>query len=142
MEAAKTKVVFSLLTKLGWAEQKDQIVASFSSLGSASLKELTNFEGNKLIEHLSNEEKRANDPMRRKVIHIMCLMGYEVAATRQADYVRIDDFLQNRCGDHNPKKHRLRQLTHSELVGVLRVIEARAIKEGKYTRPSRPTKAK
>jgi hypothetical protein len=129
MEAMKMRVVYALINKLGLQEQKNALVASFSATKNASLTDMSNQEANLLIAHLQGEEKRANDPMRRKIIHLMCLMGYTKPNTQSPDYDRIDQFLKERCGNKNPKKHKLNQLTHTELLGCLNIIDARAKKE-------------
>jgi hypothetical protein len=129
MEQLKMRVVYALINKLGLQEQKNALVASFSATNNASLTDMSNQEANLLIAHLQGEEKRANDPMRRKIIHQLCLLGYTKPNTQSPDYERIDQFLKERCGNKNPKKHKLNQLTHSELIAVLGIIGARVKKE-------------
>jgi hypothetical protein len=128
MEVAKIRLVHALLKQAGLEEQRSTYVAKHSAKGSASLQDLTTTEGNLLIRELQEEEKRANDKMRKKVIHLLALSGYTVPNTNTPDYARIDIFLQTRCGAKNPNKHKLNRLTHTELRGCLSVISAMSAK--------------
>lgn len=126
MDPSKNKRIHGLLNQLGWMEQKMNLVRSFTNDRTASSSEMTNIEANKLMDHLQKEVDRMLRPMRNKVIHYMCLIGYTIG--ENPDLKRIDVFIKN-IGSRNPNKKGLYRLSKAELRDVLNQVEQRFKKE-------------
>ena len=61
------------------------------------------------------------DRMRRKILHILGLMGY-LKPSGGFDYERINAFIE-RIGTNNPDKAKFNFLTNSELTAIVTQVE-------------------
>lgn len=115
-----------LLAQLAPADQlaqvKESVAMAYSNNRTAKTSELTHVEAEKLIEHLIKQREEKCRPMRAKVIHLMCLMGY-VNEKGNADYDRINAFIKN-IGSRNPRKKNLYWMNVQTLYAVLNQVQA------------------
>lgn len=123
----KVRLIYFLLSELGWTESKEELVSEVSQGATESVTKLGNIAGNLLIKKLTEEHDKQCKPMRGKILHYMCLLGY-TKENGKPDYQRIDGFLKN-IGTRNPRKKGLYKLKLAELPGVVTQIEARYSKE-------------
>ena len=107
-----------MLGLLEWEDQKINFVREVSQGRTASIKELDNLEANILLRKLTDAISKELSPMRKKVIHLMCLMGY-VLPDNTPDYGRINAWLQ-RYGRHQKQ---LAKLNRSQLLAVLNQVD-------------------
>jgi hypothetical protein len=113
----------ALLTKLGAGDEKMNLVRQASGGATASVSELSDLELRKLIGQLQAREEREMKPMRGKVLHYMCMLGY-VNGYGNADYDHINEFIKG-IGSNNPNKRELFNLNKAELRAVLSQVEMR-----------------
>jgi hypothetical protein len=113
----------ALLTKLEIMHLKPQIVASATGQRTSTVTEMTDLECKRLIGSLQADEEREMKPMRGKLIHLLCLLGY-VNTFGNADFDRINAFVQQ-IGTNNPRKQKVFGLTKSELRAVLNQVTVR-----------------
>lgn len=119
-----------LLRELGFTDDaKEAMVASFSNGRSTSSKDLNNVEVEAMLRYLQDEHSARCKPMRGKIIHYLCLLGYTVG-NNQADWNRINDFIKG-IGSNNPRQVQLNFLYYSELPKVVTQVEAMYRKETK-----------
>lgn len=111
-----------LLKECDFTEQKETLVLAFTEGRASSSKELNAVEAEALLRYLQDEHSKKCKPMRGKIIHYLCLLGYVDAADR-ADWGRIDGFVQG-IGSNNPRRVRLNFLYYSELPKVVSQVEA------------------
>jgi len=116
------KLIYLLLKECGLEEMKGTLVSSFTDERSASSKDLTEHEASCLVKYLQDEHNQKCKPMRGKIIHYLCLLGY-VDGNEEADWARIDNFIAN-IGSNNPRRVRLNFLYRSELPKVVTQVEA------------------
>jgi hypothetical protein len=113
-----------LLNELNLAEQKAALVYSYSNNRTGSSKELMFGEARELIRHLQEKNKKNQPdlkPMRGKIIHYLCLLGYTLA-NGKADFDRINEFIKG-IGSNNPRKVILNYLRYDELYKVVNQVE-------------------
>lgn len=127
-DRVKLKAIHTLLSVSGLEDQKESLVMSYTDGRETSSKKMTDREADKLIACLQSECKRRRQPMRNKIIHKLCLMGYVKEGTDTPDYDRINNYIQN-IGNRNPKKKILNYLTYHELQQVVTQVESRYRKE-------------
>lgn len=134
------KKIHTLLNELGMMDEKMNLVREWSTNRCSSVKQLTGKEAASLISWLysrvkelpgrstprqdSNEKRK---PMRNKIIHLLCNMGY-VDPYGRPDYDAINKYVQN-IGRRNPRKVILNYLWYDELQAVLNQVEERYRKE-------------
>jgi hypothetical protein len=126
MTRGQNKVIHGLLAQLTPANQLSECKADFANTVSQGrtnkTSELTAEEAATLINSLKQERDRRTKPMRGKIIHLLCLMGY-THEDGEADFDRINNFVKN-IGKNNPKKKVLYWLTIKETLAVLNQVEA------------------
>ncbi|SHJ75437.1 hypothetical protein SAMN02745146_0078 [Hymenobacter daecheongensis DSM 21074] len=118
----QNKLLHLLLTQCELEHMKETLVSSFTDERSTSSTDLTEHEAGCLICYLQDEHNQKCKPMRGKVIHYLCLLGY-VDDHGKADWARIDNFIVN-IGSNNPRRVRLNFLYRSELPKVVSQVEA------------------
>ncbi len=134
--AEQNRKMWSLANELGYTtEDMSALAYSYSNERTASTKELTLSECNKLLEYMAGEatkQKKGRDKMRKKIIHLLCTLAQTpmVDAVGNADYERINAYVQN-IGSNNPKKKILNYLYYDELLPVLNQVEAMYKKQTK-----------
>ncbi len=112
-----------LLKECGITEDgKAMLIAAFSDGQSTSSKDLKPAAVAGLLRYLQEEHSKRCKPMRGKVIHYLCLLGYTVGKD-QADWDRINAFIMG-MGSNNPRKVQLNFLYYSELPKVVSQVEA------------------
>jgi hypothetical protein len=112
-----------LLNELGITEDaKRAMLASFTAGRSTSSKDLTDVETEAMLRYLQDEHSLRCKPMRGKIIHYLCLLGY-VVGNNQPDWNRINDFIKA-IGSNNPRQVQLNFLYYSELPKVVSQVEA------------------
>ena len=122
--SSKIRRVHALLSASGLMDQKASLILQFTNDRETSSKNLRPSESDALITFLEGQAKERRQPMRNKIIHLLCLMGYTKAdRPSDADYSRINGFIQN-IGAHNPRKKYLNQLTYHQLVHITSQVEA------------------
>lgn len=121
INSAQMKRLHALLNELELMEQKSDLVLSATAGRSASSRELSYDEAQMLIGSLQDEKNKRIDPMRKKIIHLLCLIGY-VDDTGKPNMKRINYFVQNRTGKNNPGKKQLSGLNAKETLAVLNVV--------------------
>jgi hypothetical protein len=122
MHSTQNKALHALLSQLGWMDKKRDLVYGATRGRTDQSSELSIEEADILIGRLREEVKGRGEPMRKRVIHLMALMGYTKEDGRP-DYVRIDNFLTTRTGARNPKKKALAYLNLKELHACLQQIQ-------------------
>ena len=83
------------------------------------------------IEARKYNSDAAADKMRRKILHILGLMGY-LKPTGGFDYERINALIEG-IGSNNPTKAKFNFLTNSELTAIVTQVEQRYKKTLKRT---------
>ena len=122
MTAPDNRRYHLLLKELGLADdEKAALVAAFSDERTTTSTALTPAETAALLRYLQDAHAQKCKPMRGKIIHYLCLLGYTDAQDR-ADWGRIDTFIQA-IGSRNPRKVRLNFLYLSELPGVVTQVQ-------------------
>jgi len=106
------------LRQAGIEDMKEVIVASFSQDKTTSLRALGDTELIGLNIHLIQLDKERRMPMRKKIIHLMCLMGF-TTSTDKPDYPAIDTW----CLAHTKAKKKLNALSYSELIDTTNQVE-------------------
>ena len=83
-----------MLNKLGFNDQKDAIVASFTNNRTTSRAALTMDEATAMIKYLKSEdpEEKKAEVMRRKIISLAHEMNWRIPNTKKVDMRRIDDW--------------------------------------------------
>lgn len=127
MDLKLNNQLYALLNKLDAMGEKMYLVRLFTNNRTASVTEMTTLELKKLIASLQEREEREMKPMRGKVIHYLCLLGY-VTMGGGPDYVAMNAHIE-RLGTTNPRKKQLFGLSKSELRDVLTQIEQRYKKQ-------------
>ena len=94
--------------------------------GNTSFKDLDGPNLSRAIQELSQRKDVELNPMRKKIVHLLCVLGY-VTAKNTPDVARIDVFIRG-IGSNNPKMKPLHWLDKNELLKVLNQVEARAKK--------------
>ncbi len=98
--------------------------------GKVSVKDLTLEQAQHVISELekaTNAEPAKMRRMGRKIIHLLCELGY-VDAENKPDYARINAWVAN-SGDRNLKRKTLWQLNYEEMLQILNQAEAYHKKE-------------
>jgi hypothetical protein len=97
-----------------------------------STKALTVAECDALIADIAGRLDEGKRRMRGKIIHLLCTLPANpmVDASGNADYVRINNFIQN-IGSLNPKRKILNYLYYGELLPVVSQVQALYEKEMK-----------
>ena len=112
-----------LLKECGYDEEaKKSLVWAFSDEATSSSADLNPVEVDGLLRYLQDEHSKKCKPMRGKIIHYLCLLGYTVG-NDQADWDRINAFIKG-IGANNPRKVQLNFLYYSELPKVVSQVEA------------------
>ena len=123
MTAKETGRYHLLIKECGLTEEEKQaLVYSYSDGRGTSSKDLTPAEAKKLLAFLQNLHSTKCKPMRGKIIHYLCLLGY-VNSDDTADWDRINAFIVD-IGRNNPRRVILNFLYHSELPAVVTQVEA------------------
>lgn len=122
MEAAKVKIIYSLLSQLGMQSVKEKLVSDCTDGRTTHVSEMQNHEANLLIRHLQQVREDRVVQMRKKIIHNLCLYGMTDQAGKP-DYNRIDLYIQN-IGSRNSGKKRLLYLSPKEMLDVLNQVTA------------------
>lgn len=104
---------------LGLKDQKGTMAMSYSRGKTDSLRAMSEGELIEFSTALIHMENKKLGPMRRKIIHLMCLMGY-TRNNNRPDYEAINTW----CKTHTRKKKRLNAFTYSELIEVTNQVEA------------------
>jgi hypothetical protein len=104
-------------------DQKQTLVAAWSDGRTTSSTELTPTETTAMLRHLQNEHSKLCKPMRGKVIHYLCLLGYVIPGTQEANWDKINAFIVD-MGSNNPRRVILNYLYYSELPAVVSQVEA------------------
>lgn len=114
-----------LLKECGIATEdaKQALVNSFTDGRATSSTELRPAETQAVLKYLQQEHSNRCKPMRGKVIHYLCLLGYVVKGTKNADFDRINAFIVD-IGANNPRRVILNYLYYSELPKVVSQVEA------------------
>lgn len=128
MNAHDNKRYRLLLKECGIDEDAKQVlVYAFTNERSTSSTDLTPVETEALLRYLQDTHSQMCKPMRGKIIHYLCLLGYTVGKD-QADWNRINEFIKG-IGSNNPRKVQLNFLYYSELPKVVTQVEAMYKKE-------------
>ncbi len=122
INAKQNTLLHLLLTQCGLEDMKETLVGSFTDSRSTSSADLTEYEASCMIDYLKAEHNAKCKPMRGKIIHYLCLLGY-VDGGGKADWGRIDNFIAN-IGSNNPRQVRLNFLYYKELPAVVSQVEA------------------
>ncbi len=131
---SQNKRLHQLLSMLELKEMKVTLVSQFTNGRTASSTEMTNVEAQALISSLEAEVKQKCGPMRGKIIHYLCLLGY-VNGDAKPDYLRINNYIAA-IGSNNPRKVQLLYLYPKELWAVCNQVEQRYKTELKRKRLS------
>ncbi|HMN89787.1 MAG TPA: hypothetical protein PKD70_11190 [Saprospiraceae bacterium] len=118
---AQIKRLHALLNELNLINNKQEMILAASGGRTSSSKGLTEQEAQFLIESLQAEKDNTVGRMRKKIIHLLCLLGY-VMDDGQPNMRRIQHFVQHRTGQNNPKKNLLHKLTVKEAIKVLNQV--------------------
>lgn len=121
INTAQIKLMHALLNELNLMEQKRDLVLSTTGGRTDSSRGMSYDEAQALIESLQAEKANTIEPMRKKVIHLLCLLGY-VDDIGKPNMRRIQYFVQNRTGKNNPRKKALHLLTIEETRKVLNQV--------------------
>lgn len=122
INAVQNRALHSLLTQLDLLDAKATIILNLTNQRTASSKELSTDEANVLISRLSTELEQKTGPTRRKILHLMALLGY-VKADGTIDYARVNDWVRTKTGEANPRKLALMALKPAELNRVCTIVE-------------------
>jgi hypothetical protein len=123
------KALFGLLDKAGLKEERASWLQA--NAGVSSVSDLSADQAKALIVLLQPEAKRKEDArqrMGRKVIHLLCELGYTEAG--RPNYAKINTYVAQ-IGTNNPAKKALWRLNNAEMQAVLSQITARHKKEFK-----------
>lgn len=121
LERTKVKQIYALLDDLAMKHCKEDMVGVITGQRTTHVSEMSNKEGNTLIRRLTNLQQERIRPMRKKIIHLLCVYGM-TKDNGQGDLDRMDDFVKN-IGARNPKKKKLFYLNHHETLQVLNQVE-------------------
>lgn len=121
IQPQQNRELHALLGELGMMDSKAHLVRQHTKGRTSSSKDLSFDEAEALITSLRSERDELIGKMRRKAIHLMCLMGY-VTDSQAPDYNRINNFVQTRTGKNNPKNKKLSYLNAKEMRKVLNQI--------------------
>ena len=127
LERRKVKQIYALLDDLKLKEQKPEMVASITGERTTHVSEMRNGEGNLLIRRLQDMQMDKILPMRKKLIHLLCVYGM-TDDDGKGDLERMDAFIKS-IGSRNPKKKGLFYLNINETREVLNQVEAMMKKE-------------
>ena len=128
MTAEENRRFHLLLKECGLDEEvKKELVYQFSDGRATSSKELSPVETTALLKYLQDTHSAKCKPMRGKIIHYLCLLGYTVRKD-EADWDRINAFIKG-MGSNNARKVQLNFLYYSELPAVVSQVEAMYKKE-------------
>lgn len=83
---------------------------------------LNNRETNELISWLIKVQQEKTTPMRKKVIHQLCLMGM-TTESGGIDFERQDNFIKN-IGSRNPKRKSLPKMGYKMTLDILNQVDA------------------
>jgi hypothetical protein len=124
MNSAENRRYHLLLKECGITNEDDKktLVAAWSDGRTTSSTELTPVETTAMLRHLQNEHSKLCKPMRGKVIHYLCLLGYVIPGTKEADFDKINRFIVD-MGSNNPRRVILNYLYYSELPAVVSQVE-------------------
>ena len=123
MTADENRRLHLLLKECGMDDAvKKSLVYQFSDERCTSSKELTAVEATALLRYLQDEHSKRCKPMRGKIIHYLCLLGY-VDSNDRPDWDRINAFIVG-IGTNNPRKVILNYLYYSELPKLVSQVEA------------------
>jgi len=114
------RIIYGLISQ-GSLDKAEEI-HSFSKGRKRSLGELTNTEKQELIKFLRKRVKDKLHPMRAKIVHRLCLLGYTKGTS--PDYDKINAHIKE-IGSNNPRKVPLMGLSYLELVSITTQVEAR-----------------
>jgi hypothetical protein len=120
IEPAQMRTLHAMLNELGLMDMKREIISSHTEGRTDSARELSVAEANAIIASLAEEKAGKVEPMRKKIIHLLCLMGY--VQEGKPNMRRINYFVQNRTGARNPQKKPLHLLTVEETRQVLNQV--------------------
>ncbi len=122
MNAADNRRYHLLLKELHLDDDaKAALCAAFSEDRTTSSKDLAPAEAAGLLRFLADEHNKLCKPMRGKIIHHLCLLGYK-DGKGEPDWGRIDGFIE-KIGSNNPRQVRLNFLYRSELPAVVTQVE-------------------
>jgi hypothetical protein len=127
LERTKVKQIYALLDDLKMKNRKEQMVGVTTGQRTTHVSEMSNAEGNTLIHRLTNLQQERIRPMRKKIIHLLCVYGM-TKDDGNGDLDRMDQFVMN-IGARNPKKKKLFYLSIHETLQVLNQIEQMVKKE-------------
>lgn len=123
MTTAENTRFRKLLQECGMDEEvKQSLVYQFTDERSTSSKDLSPVETTALLRYLQDEHSARCKPMRGKIIHYLCLLGYTIGPN-QPNWGRINDFIKA-IGRNNPRQVQLNFLYYSELPKVVSQVEA------------------
>ncbi len=116
----KIKRIYSLLNISGLKEKKENLIDAFTFKRTTSVRQMNKEEVNDLILYLKGQCQTRRKPMRAKIVHLLCELGYTKGVN--PDYDRINKFVEN-IGKKNPKKKELLALTYAELQRITSQVE-------------------
>lgn len=127
LEPSKVKQIYALLTDLKMKHRKEEMVGVVTGQRTTHVSEMANPEGNTLIRRLIDLQQDKIRPMRKKIIHLLCVYGM-TDDKGQGDLTRMNEFVKN-IGNRNPRKKKLFYLNIHETLQVLNQIEQMVKKE-------------
>lgn len=120
---AQNRALHQLLNQLGLMDNKALIILNLTQQRTGSSKELSVDEANTLLKSLGDELDQRTGPTRRKILHLMALLGY-VRQDGTIDYPAIDNWVRTKTGEANPRKVGLKALDIQEINRVCTIVEA------------------
>jgi hypothetical protein len=127
LEKVKIKQIYALLDDLKMKHRKEEMVGVITGQRTTHISEMANVEGNSLIRRLTDLQQDKIRPMRKKIIHLLCVYGM-TKDDGNGDLDRMDEFVMN-IGARNPKKKKLFYLSIHETLQVLNQVEQMVKKE-------------
>lgn len=127
IERVKVKQIYALLDDLQMKRRKEEMVGIATGQRTTHVSEMGNAEANLLIRRLQDLQQDKIRPMRKKIIHLLCVYGM-TDEKGQGDLNRMDEFIKN-IGNRNAKRKKLFYLNIHETLQVLNQVEQMVKKE-------------